>query len=148
MSTAQPVVQDQPVVQVYPNSVTNQPSSSHSNGSFGSVFIVLAVIIVISAIACFLGRLCNKRHKKSQPKEKKSQKSHGSKHKDTKSKNAVHGRDGDIEFGFDNGFNPAAKQFGKGPNGGANKGFKPGGNGEIRGEQMFPGEWEGKAGQY
>ncbi|KAF7123214.1 hypothetical protein RHSIM_Rhsim12G0044500 [Rhododendron simsii] len=143
MSTAQPVVQEQPVVQVYPNSVnSNQPSSHSSNGSFGSVFIVLAVIVVISAIACFLGRLCNKRYKKSQPKDKKS---HGSKHKDTKSKNAVHGRDNDIEFGFENaGFNPAAKQIGKG---GA-KGFKPGGNGENRGEQMFAGEWEGKAGQY
>ncbi|KAF2286654.1 hypothetical protein GH714_023246 [Hevea brasiliensis] len=55
--------QQQPVV-VYPNTVSGQPppaSHSHSNGSFGTVFIVLAVIIVISAIACCLGRLCNKR---------------------------------------------------------------------------------------
>ncbi|KDO82406.1 hypothetical protein CISIN_1g028436mg [Citrus sinensis] len=54
---------------VYPNTVTGQPpavsSSSHSNGSFGTVFIVLAVIIVISAIACCLGRLCNRRHHSS-----------------------------------------------------------------------------------
>lgn len=148
MSTEQQVVNqpvvNQPVVQVYPNSVTNQPSS-HSNGSFGSVFIVLAVIVVISAIACFLGRLCNRRYKNSQPKDKKS---HGSKHKDAKPKNTKNtgrGRDTDIEFGFDDGFNPTAKQFG---NGGA-KGFKPGGNGgEIRGEPRFTGEWEGKAGQY
>ncbi|KAH7833532.1 hypothetical protein Vadar_007247 [Vaccinium darrowii] len=140
MSTEQPVV-NQPVVQVYPNSVTNQPSS-HSNGSFGSVFIVLAVIVVISAIACFLGRLCNRRYKHSQPKDKKS---HGSKHKDVKPKNTGRGNDRDIEFGFDDGFNPTAKQFGNG----GGKGFKPGGNaGEIRGEPRFTGEWEGKAGQY
>ncbi|KAB2624733.1 hypothetical protein D8674_016393 [Pyrus ussuriensis x Pyrus communis] len=55
-------------VLVYPNNVNKQPSSSHhSNGSFGTVFIVLAVIIVISAIACFLGRLCNRRLNSSRP---------------------------------------------------------------------------------
>ncbi|TQD81363.1 hypothetical protein C1H46_033081 [Malus baccata] len=74
MSSLQPQQQQQqqqqpfgPVL-VYPNDVNGQPSSSHhSNGSFGTVFIVLAVIIVISAIACFLGRLCNRRHNSSKP---------------------------------------------------------------------------------
>ncbi|XP_015957091.1 uncharacterized protein LOC107481326 [Arachis duranensis] len=56
--------QPQQPAQVYPaNSVTNnQPSSHQSNGSFGTVFIVLAIILVISVVACVLGRLCNKRY--------------------------------------------------------------------------------------
>ncbi|MBA0805497.1 hypothetical protein Gohar_005010, partial [Gossypium harknessii] len=58
----------QPVV-VLPNTVPGQapPSHNHSDGSFGTVFIVLAVIIVISAIACFLGRLCNRGKNQTKP---------------------------------------------------------------------------------
>lgn len=48
-------------VQVYPTAVSNQPSSHHSNGSYGPVFIVLAILLVVSVIGCFLGRLCNRR---------------------------------------------------------------------------------------
>ncbi|CAI8608552.1 unnamed protein product [Vicia faba] len=47
-------------VNVYPTTVTNQPSS-HSNGNYGPVFIVLAILLVISVVGCFLGRLCNRR---------------------------------------------------------------------------------------
>ncbi|KAL2344332.1 hypothetical protein Fmac_005617 [Flemingia macrophylla] len=88
--------QPQQPVQVYP---TNQPPSSishHSNGSFGAVFIVLAIILVISVVACFLGRLCNRRynsHSTSQriPKQHRQQ------------IHNLHPRDnqGDIELGFD-----------------------------------------------
>ncbi|KAJ0725748.1 hypothetical protein HanPI659440_Chr12g0462381 [Helianthus annuus] len=83
---------------VYPVSETNPPTHRQSNGSFGSVFIVLAVIVVISAVACFLGRLCNKRHNKMKP----SKHSRPAKEKDMKpSRNAFQTKDGDIEFGFD-----------------------------------------------
>lgn len=70
MSLVQPQQQpqQQPIV-VYPNTVTNRPPSHHSDGSFGAVFMVLAIIIVISAIACFLGRMCNKRLNKQKPKQ-------------------------------------------------------------------------------
>jgi hypothetical protein len=61
---AQQQQQPQQPVQVYPKTVTNQPSPHHSNGNFGTVFIVLAIILVISVVACFLGRLCNRRHNK------------------------------------------------------------------------------------
>ncbi|KAK7386879.1 hypothetical protein VNO78_27226 [Psophocarpus tetragonolobus] len=88
--------QPQQPVQVYP---TNQPPSSHhSNGSFGAVFIVLAIILVISIAACFLGRLCNKRYN-----------SHSNNHSQRPSKQHrpqilnLHPREheGDIEFGVD-----------------------------------------------
>ncbi|XWS34791.1 hypothetical protein CRYUN_Cryun21dG0067700 [Craigia yunnanensis] len=110
----------QPVV-VYPNTVSGQapPSHSHSDGSFGTVFVVLAVIIVISAIACFLGRLCNRRM--SQTKPSKQNQNHNFRSKER-----------DIEFGFD-GRVPAAKQTGHGD---PNKGFKMPGNGDPRGFRM------------
>nr|XP_004509815.1 uncharacterized protein LOC101514843 [Cicer arietinum] len=54
--------QPQQPAQVYPTTLPNQQSSHHSNGSFGTVFIVLAIILVISVVACFLGRLCNRRY--------------------------------------------------------------------------------------
>ncbi|KAL6187496.1 hypothetical protein ACLB2K_038894 [Fragaria x ananassa] len=105
-----PQQQQQPVL-VYPNNVNKPPPSHHSNGSFGSVFIVLAVIVVISGIACFLGRLCNRdRSHKSKPNK---QSKHKGNHK-THPKEGHHGdhaepgnqhfraKDGsDIEFGFD-----------------------------------------------
>lgn len=98
----QPQQQQQPVV-VYPSTVTGQaPPSHHSNGSFGSVFIVLAVIIVVSAIACFLGRLCNRRYSSQKPKQ-----NHRVRHKESGG--------GDIEFGFDNKKGPTPKP---GKNGG------------------------------
>ncbi|XP_039054826.1 uncharacterized protein LOC120197323 [Hibiscus syriacus] len=62
-------------------------SKLHSDGSFGTVFIVLAVIIVISSIACFLGRLCNRM---SQTKPAKQNKKHDPRRKGN-----------DIELGFD-----------------------------------------------
>ncbi|GAU44148.1 hypothetical protein TSUD_188090 [Trifolium subterraneum] len=58
---AQQQQQPQHPAQVYPKTVTNQPSPHHSNGNFGTVFIVLAIILVISVVACLLGRLCNRR---------------------------------------------------------------------------------------
>lgn len=109
-----PQQQQQPVV-VYPNTVTGQlapPSVHHSNGSFGSVFIVLAVIIVVSAIACFLGRLCNRRYRSQKPKENHHYHNHHN-HRPKQS--------GDIEFGFDKKGSAA----------------KPGGNGGSRGHKGF-----------
>ncbi|MQL83586.1 hypothetical protein Taro_016089 [Colocasia esculenta] len=50
-----------PPAVVYPHSTTT-PSSHSSRGSFGPVFIVLAVITILAAIACFVGRVCARRH--------------------------------------------------------------------------------------
>ena len=103
---AQPQQQPQQPVQVYPNTVTNEPPSHHSNGSFGTVFIVLAMIVVVSAIACFLGRLCSK----------KSQNQHhsgGGGQKPVKQQKQVHSvrpkdvGNGDLELGFDKRMPPA-----------------------------------------
>lgn len=118
--------QQQPVV-VYPNPVTGQlpPSHSHSNGSFGTVFIVLAVIVVISAVACCLGRLCNRRHNKQKPNNKQNQnqnqnqQSHNPRPKE---------RESDIEFGFEKGF-PTARSAKSGDP----RGHKPTGNGYMNG---------------
>ncbi|KAL5723787.1 hypothetical protein ACHQM5_007139 [Ranunculus cassubicifolius] len=75
-----------PPVVVYPNTMTPPQPTSHSKGSFGPVFIVLAIIIVLSAIACCLGQICARRHKRSKPKKERQH---------------VHPKDGgDIEFGF------------------------------------------------
>ncbi|CAL1355165.1 unnamed protein product [Linum trigynum] len=74
------------------------PDTAHSNGSFGTVFIVLAVIIVVSAVACCLGRVCSK--SKHGGKEHKQ----GKKKKDkNKHQNSKVGQSDDIEFGFDKG---------------------------------------------
>ncbi|CAM8916109.1 hypothetical protein QQ045_033600 [Rhodiola kirilowii] len=72
-----PAAGKQPLTQI--QSQTQPPPSHHSNGSFGTVFIVLAVITVISGLACFIGRLCNKRTLKRQqyPKQKQTQRSGG-----------------------------------------------------------------------
>ncbi|KAK2977752.1 hypothetical protein RJ640_016141 [Escallonia rubra] len=137
-----PVKMSQPV-EVYPNTVTRQQPSHNSNGSFGTVFIVLAVIIVISAIACFLGRLCNRRFNQSKankqkqavhPKEREAKQKHG----------FPPGDGGDIEFGFDKRM-PSAKVAWngeiKGPKvawNGDVKGSKSSRNGEFRGEMRFP----------
>ncbi|KAI3733500.1 hypothetical protein L6452_12943 [Arctium lappa] len=92
---------------IYPVSETNPPSHHQSDGSFGAVFIVLAVIVVISAIACFLGRLCSKRHSKFKP-SKQGHASRPPKEKDMKhNRNAFQTKDGDIEFGFDKRFSSA-----------------------------------------
>lgn len=108
--------QQQPVV-VYPNPVTKQPpgSSHHSNGSFGTVFIILAVIAVVSAIACLLGRLCNRRAHSQKPKAQTSHKPSRSTRKDR--------QDHHVEFGSDSGqhnnFRPRDQgdvEFGNNPN--------------------------------
>ncbi|OWM89645.1 uncharacterized protein LOC116199945 [Punica granatum] len=92
----QPNVPQQPGM-MSPNTIPGQPQPtyhSHSNGSFGTVFIVLAVIVVISAIACCLGRFCNRRAQAytgpKQPKQARSKANHGHPPKDH-----------DVEFGFD-----------------------------------------------
>ncbi|KAK7252375.1 hypothetical protein RIF29_36275 [Crotalaria pallida] len=90
-------LQQQPV-QVYPDSVTYQSPPHHSNGSFGSVFVVLAIIIVISAVACCLGRFCSRGDGGGH-----SQK-HAKQHKQQKQQNNHHNmrpKEVDIEFGFD-----------------------------------------------
>ncbi|KAI3817543.1 hypothetical protein L1987_11338 [Smallanthus sonchifolius] len=109
---------DQPPL-VYPVSETNPPSHRPSDGSFGEVFIVLAVIVVVSAVACFLGRLCNKRYNKSKP----SKRGRHTKGKDTKpNHNVFHTKDGDIEFGFDKRFSSAKVAANGEPNIGPNMG--------------------------
>ncbi|KAJ8758960.1 hypothetical protein K2173_003198 [Erythroxylum novogranatense] len=102
MATQPQQPQQQPV-DVYPNTVTKQSPTSHSNGSFGTVFIVLAVILVISAIACCLGRLCNRRQTKQKP-AKSNQQNHNFRPKE---------RETDVEFGFDKGF-PTDRPVGNG----------------------------------
>ncbi|KAI3763553.1 hypothetical protein L2E82_13478 [Cichorium intybus] len=86
--------QEMPIV--YPVSDTIPTSNHSSNGSYGTVFIVLAVIIILSAFACFLGRLFNKRQNVATP----STHSLPTKEKHAK-RNA---KDGDIEFGYDKKF--------------------------------------------
>ncbi|GAB4839794.1 hypothetical protein Ancab_020504 [Ancistrocladus abbreviatus] len=126
---------------VYPTTVTNTQPSSHSNGSFGAVFIVLAVIIVVSAIACCLGRLCTKRSQHSnQPKGKYSH-SHNHNHKsnghnghhqngrvkDRELEFGFRSKEGDIELGFDKRI-----PMGKPVMNGEARGYKPRENGEFR----------------
>lgn len=82
-----------PAVYPAPNTPLSSEAAHHSNGSFGTVFVVLAVIVLISAIACCLGRLCSKR--RDHAKGKQSQ----AKEKDAKKNN--NGSHGDLEFGFD-----------------------------------------------
>lgn len=75
---------------VQPKNTPNSQPSSHLNGSFGTVFIILTVILVISLVSCVIGRICNKIR-------------HGD-HHPTKQNHDIHpkGRDGhDIEFGVD-----------------------------------------------
>ncbi|GER54824.1 hypothetical protein STAS_32457 [Striga asiatica] len=98
----------QPLDQVYQNPMmTSRPESSHSNGSFGPVFVVLAVIVVISAVACVLGRFCSKRHNRAMDgthkQSKPSKQSHGlgPKEWESRQKPSFNMRDGDIEFGFE-----------------------------------------------
>lgn len=118
----QPLMQQQQQpVQVYPTSVTYESPPHHSNGSFGSVFVVLAIIIVISAVACCLGRLCNRRgghshnqkHVKPQKKQQQQQNHHNFRPKEV-----------DIEFGFDKRI-AASKPNGAGSGAGAGRGIKP-----------------------
>ncbi|KAA8533150.1 hypothetical protein F0562_033317 [Nyssa sinensis] len=128
----------QPVL-VYPNPAPSRPPSSHSNGSFGTVFIVLAVIVVISAIACCLGRLCNRRYN-----HPKATQNHPPRPKEGdqqgRQNHTFHQREGDIEFGFDKGI-PNGKPAGNGNS----RGHKPGENGELRREVRFADGGEFKA---
>ncbi|KAL9353273.1 hypothetical protein Peur_055953 [Populus x canadensis] len=131
MSTQQPQQQQQqqqqqqPVV-LYPNTVARQAPSSHSNGSFGTVFIVLAVIVVISAIACCLGRICSKRQNKQKVNNNKQNLQH-SQHTPTFHPKE---RESDLEFGFDKGFPTARNSNMKGSD---PRGHKPFGNGHFSG---------------
>ncbi|KAF5449886.1 hypothetical protein F2P56_030287 [Juglans regia] len=121
-----PQQQQQPVL-VYPaNTVASQPPSHHSNGSFGTVFIVLAVVIAISAIACCLSRLCNRRYKNQRPKQNLGQ--------------SRPRENGDIEFGSDM-RTPTSKMA---ANGGGSRGQRQLENGHdhARGE-MNPGDHGG-----
>lgn len=134
MSELQQQQQPQPQQQqpnfVYPDTAATAgiqpPPSHHSNGSFGAVFIVLAVIVVISALACFLGRLCNRRVENQRPKPEKT---HGGARPRGKEPKLHPDKEGDIEFGFDL-KNPNGK--GKFPSGG-NGGSKGKGNGNGNG---------------
>lgn len=83
---------------VYPVTGTVPTTTHSSNGSYGAVFIVLAVIVTISALACFLGRMFNKRENEARP----SRHNAPTKEKDAKrNPNGVQTKDGDIEFGYD-----------------------------------------------
>ncbi|KAG6601504.1 hypothetical protein SDJN03_06737, partial [Cucurbita argyrosperma subsp. sororia] len=139
--------QQQPAL-VYPNTAavgSQPPPSHHSNGSFGAVFIVLAVILVISTVACFLGRLCNRR---AENQRAKPEKTHGGARPRGKEPKLHPDKEGDIEFGLDlrnpngkgkapSGGNGGTKGNGHGPNGpngpnGHSHGFKPFENGQIK----------------
>ncbi|MCL7041264.1 hypothetical protein MKW94_012955 [Papaver nudicaule] len=109
---------------IYPNTVTGQPASHRSRGSFGPVFAVLAVVVVLSAVACIIGQICARRfsHSKHQqnkdsqhhPKHKQNKDSHyhiHTKHQQNKDSHrhpkhpmmepGLHDEEeGDIEFGF------------------------------------------------
>ncbi|XP_039013131.1 uncharacterized protein LOC120142673 [Hibiscus syriacus] len=112
----------QPVV-MYPNSVSSGqalPSQiPHSDGSFGTVFIVLAVIIVISSVACFLKRLCNRRMSQTKPTNPRR-------------------KGNDIELGFDGPIRTAKPVDVTG--GDQNKRFKMLGNEDPRGFRLMPGD--------
>ncbi|XAR48071.1 hypothetical protein NMG60_11030780 [Bertholletia excelsa] len=118
---------------LYPNLATGRPSpsppfsSSHSDGSFGTVFIVLAVILVVSMAACFIGRLCNRRHHHSHQLPAEPQ------------------RAGDVESGLGKG-TPATKKVSF-ANGGGPSESKPDNNGQNGGEARSGHEEGLKAGQ-
>lgn len=129
MSTQQPLQQQppppQPVV-LYPNTVSKQAPPSHSNGSFGTVFIVLAVIVVISGIACCLGRICNKRLNKQKVSNDKPSSLRLSQHTPSFGPRE---RGRDLEIGFDKGFTAARHGNGSDPA----RGHKPFGKGHFSG---------------
>ncbi|KAF1875103.1 hypothetical protein Lal_00007719 [Lupinus albus] len=87
----EPLQQQQQPVQVYPDTVTDQSPSYNSNGSVGSVFIVLAIIVVISAVGFCLGWFCSRRHNQKHAKQQKQQNHHHN----------MPPKEVDIEFGFD-----------------------------------------------
>ncbi|XP_030467353.2 uncharacterized protein LOC115686268 [Syzygium oleosum] len=97
-----------PTITVFPNSITmpppqtvtvfpntlpmpppppSQQHSHSSNGSFGTVFMVLAIVLAVSAIACCLGRFCNRRSRSGDPPSKQDRRPRP--------------KENDIEFGFD-----------------------------------------------
>ncbi|CAK9182749.1 unnamed protein product [Ilex paraguariensis] len=122
-------------VEVYPNTVTRQPSS-HSNGSFGAVFIVLAVIVVALQPTPRHSHGHSHSHGNGHGHHLKGKQNHGSRPKegDVRPNHNFQSRDqGDIEFGFDQKRNPTAKMA----TNGKGKGSMQSGNGEIRGEMMI-----------
>lgn len=108
---------------VYPYNpvIKSQPDSSHSNGSYGTVFIVLAVIATVSIVACVLGRLCSRRSHRNKeahhhqhhqvhhhPPPKSNANELGPKEWEAKEKPRIALRErADVEFGFDKRFPPA-----------------------------------------
>lgn len=146
-----------PAAVVYPVTVSEpQPSSHHSNGSFGTVFIVLAVITVISAVACVLGRVCNRRfqevvkakaavspnHAGPRPRDREPPELSFRHKQNGPGFNFGPNKEKDPEFGFrpkerDPGFNPRPikvrdVELGLDKGGGIRV-AKPGGNGDPRG---------------
>ncbi|KAJ4960955.1 hypothetical protein NE237_020865 [Protea cynaroides] len=99
-----------PPLFVYPNTVLTSPSS-HSKGSYTTVYIVLAVIVFLSAIACFLGQLCNQRYYRPKPRrEQQDHTFHPKPRRELQDYN-FNPKEGDLEFGFKKGIpkpNPAA----------------------------------------
>ncbi|PNX78293.1 hypothetical protein L195_g034270 [Trifolium pratense] len=99
---AQQQPQPQQPVQVYPKTGTNQPPPHHSNGNFGTVFIVLAIILVISVVACLLGRLCNRRnYNNNQSRQHNSLQRRPAKPNRQQQIHDFETREGDIELGVD-----------------------------------------------
>lgn len=96
--------QSQPA-DVYPSPNIPTQSSSHSNGSFGPVLIVLGVILVLLLISIVLGRICNRRYHSSKGERSRGHSSH-KKAKTAKPNGKFHHQagGGDIEFGFDKRF--------------------------------------------
>ncbi|PIN25112.1 hypothetical protein CDL12_02150 [Handroanthus impetiginosus] len=132
----------QPLYNPYPNPVIRQPSSPHSNGSFGPVFIVLAIIVVVSGIACVLGRLCSRwsQHSKEvhhHPKADKESRVLGPKEWESRQKQSLNMRDGVMPSGYKVGNNGGNGKSPHGHNGGGNRKSPRGHNGGQRPEVRF-----------
>ncbi|XP_057810983.1 uncharacterized protein LOC131025292 [Salvia miltiorrhiza] len=103
--------------------IKSQPESSHSDGSYATVFIVLAVICAVGVAACVYGWLCNRPSHRDEGAEKHHHhhpppppaalpKSNGHelgpKEWEAKEKPRISLRErADVEFGFDTRFPPA-----------------------------------------
>ncbi|KAJ6313379.1 hypothetical protein OIU77_014813 [Salix suchowensis] len=122
MSTQQPLQQPppaQPVV-LYPNTVSRQAPSSHSNGSFGNRFYS-------SGSDCCYIRICNKRLNKQKVSNDKPSSLRLSQHTPSFGPRE---RGRDLEIGFDRGFTAARHGNGSDPA----RGHKPFGKGHFSGQ--------------